>query len=281
MLLTTETLVVEKPEEDEARPRPATATATVTDPALTQRAESSPDDSARSSCPFARLGGQGMRCCIGETLRTRRCNTTRAQDLPGVGTVTDELVLGRPDAWDLADVAELLESAGGTKVSVTAGSEAALVDQPTRYVAGRPRPCSTSRVVRRGRRGALRRRARQPVGERAAVQDVLDLTVRDVHVQIRRLAPFTRHRARPRRSSLADLVDDVLVPAARRLVAQGRGIDVDGDPDVRRRTSTASARVVDGAVVGRATARSDEGQRVPARRHAWAPRARRRKVRGL
>ena len=41
-------------------------------------------------------------------------------------------MLRTPGPWDLAGVAELLESAGGTNVSVTPATESALVDQPTR-----------------------------------------------------------------------------------------------------------------------------------------------------
>ena len=80
MLLTTETLVVEKPEDEEPAPRPATVTGTATDrtPAAAKhkRAESSYDDSARSSCLFAptrrvlpaslrRLGGGTRRAARG------------------------------------------------------------------------------------------------------------------------------------------------------------------------------------------------------------------------
>jgi len=67
----------------------------------------------------------------------RRCGEVRVnilglQIFPGVGSVTDELMLRTPGPWDLAGVAELLESAGGTNVSVTPATESALVDQPTR-----------------------------------------------------------------------------------------------------------------------------------------------------
>lgn len=69
----------------------------------------------------------------------RRCgeesvNILGLQIFPGVGGVTDELVLRSPQGWSLADVAALVESAGGTEVSVGACTEHALVDGPTRYL---------------------------------------------------------------------------------------------------------------------------------------------------
>ena len=69
----------------------------------------------------------------------RRCgeqsvNILGLQIFPGVDGVTDELVLRSPDGWALADVAALVESAGGTHVSVGACTEHALVDGPTRFL---------------------------------------------------------------------------------------------------------------------------------------------------
>ena len=48
----------------------------------------------------------------------RSVNILGLQIFPGVEGVTDELVLSSPAGWTLAEVAALVESAGGTAVSV-------------------------------------------------------------------------------------------------------------------------------------------------------------------
>lgn len=53
---------------------------------------------------------------------------------PGVDPVTDDLVLDTPGGWAMGDVAALVERSGGDAVSVARCTEAALTDQPTRYV---------------------------------------------------------------------------------------------------------------------------------------------------
>ncbi|MGZ4493415.1 MAG: GNAT family N-acetyltransferase [Nocardioides sp.] len=64
----------------------------------------------------------------------RGVNILGLQIFPGIGGVTDELVLRAPDDWTLSDVAELIETAGGTAVTVGPCTEHALVDGPTRYL---------------------------------------------------------------------------------------------------------------------------------------------------
>ncbi len=61
-------------------------------------------------------------------------NILGLQVFPGVDLVTDELVLSAPDDWTVADLRELVERAGGESVVASICSEAALADQPTRYV---------------------------------------------------------------------------------------------------------------------------------------------------
>lgn len=87
--------------------------------------------------------------------------------------------------------------------------------------------------------------------ELAAVQDVLDLTVRDVTVQIRRLAPFSASE-RARASSLADLVNDVLVRHRAATSASVHGIAASSTPTYDVYVDGIRA-VVDGVVVGHAT----------------------------
>lgn len=69
----------------------------------------------------------------------RRCgdagvNILGMQVFPGLGAVTDELVLRCPDDWAADDVVALVGVAGGEQVSVAPCTEQALVDQPMRYV---------------------------------------------------------------------------------------------------------------------------------------------------
>ncbi len=145
---------------------------------------------------------------------TRDCGAARVnilglQIFPGVESVTDELVLHVPDDWSLVDIAQLVESAGGTSVHGTPCTEHALVDQPVRYVlaarAVLAQPASFPEVV-----GGLFDAEADPVeGELGPVQDVMDLVVGDVAVQVRRTAPFTATE-RGRGTAMADLVSDVL-----------------------------------------------------------------------
>ncbi|NGS84500.1 GNAT family N-acetyltransferase, partial [Staphylococcus aureus] len=61
-------------------------------------------------------------------------NILGLQIFPGVESVTDELVLSTPDDWTAADLADLIGRSGGLSVSAGPCTEAALTDQPTRYV---------------------------------------------------------------------------------------------------------------------------------------------------
>ena len=94
-------------------------------------------------------------------------NILGLQIFPGVEAVTDELVLRTPEDWGVPEIARLIESSGGISVSAAPCTEAALTDQPTRYVqaarailaqpASFPRwsrGCSTPRPTRRTRAGA-------------------------------------------------------------------------------------------------------------------------------
>ena len=61
-------------------------------------------------------------------------NILGLQIFPGIGGVTDELVLRAPASWGTGDVAALVERAGGDRVSVVACTEHALVDGPIHYL---------------------------------------------------------------------------------------------------------------------------------------------------
>ena len=151
-------------------------------------------------------------------------------------------MLRAPDAWDPERLVALVEAAGGTAVVVLPCTEAALTDQPTRYVqAARTivdRPMSFPEVVGR----LFDAEADQAGGD----HDVMDLTVGDVQVQLRRATAFTGTE-HARGAALAALVSDVLArtPPGQRRQPDGRPSYVVGADSV--------SALVDGVVVGLAT----------------------------
>ncbi|QBR92149.1 GNAT family N-acetyltransferase [Nocardioides euryhalodurans] len=178
-------------------------------------------------------------------------NILGLQIFPGVDRVTDELVLRTPEGWGLGDLVALVESAGGTSVSALPCTEAALGDQPTRYVVAArsilEAPASFPDV-------AARLFDAEP--DAAGEGDLMDLEVDDVSVQLRRTAAFTGTEL-ARGAALAALVTEVLHQrhAPRR------------DPDAVEESATtyvvAVGRVsalVDGAPVGDASWHRVEGE---------------------
>lgn len=190
-------------------------------------------------------------------------NILGLQIFPGIESVTDELVLRTPEGWDEAQVAALLEGAGGLAVVAMRCTEAALTDQPTRYVQAARTilalPASFPEVVAR-----LFDAEADPVPGRvgdAPEQDLMEMTVGDVQVQLRRTAPFTATE-HARGASLADLVSDVLAraresamaPSPSRRVGGGATPEyvVDGD---------AVSALIDGVAVGLAVVRPEDPDR--------------------
>ncbi|MGB0101892.1 MAG: GNAT family N-acetyltransferase [Nocardioides sp.] len=181
-------------------------------------------------------------------------NILGLQVFPGVESVTDELVLQTPDGWGSTEICELLGRSGALSVSAAPCTEAALMDQPTRYVqAARrilARPASFPEVVARLFDAAPEQAEQaEPV---VPEQDVMDMVVGDIQVQVRRSAPFTATE-HARGASLADLVSDVLrcsdqAPTAPPPIPRLGG-DVTPQYVVTRSAVTAE---VDGVVVGRA-----------------------------
>jgi ribosomal protein S18 acetylase RimI-like enzyme len=162
--------------------------------------------------------------------------------------VTDELVLDSPTGWADSDIRGLVERAGGDAVSAVPCTDAALADQPTRYVRAATAvlqvPASFPDVL-----AHLFDAEAEPAAEEADL-DVLEVTVADVDVQVRRTTPFT-DTERARAEAMASLVDGVLARAhgpATAPPAAGAApeVVVDGDE---------IATVVDGVTVGRATVR--------------------------
>ncbi|WP_372728008.1 GNAT family N-acetyltransferase [Nocardioides sp.] len=160
----------------------------------------------------------------------RRCgdegvNILGLQIFPGVGAVTDELVLRTPVGWGGDDIARLLTAAGGLAVSSAPCTEAALTDQPTRYVRAAQAilddPASFPEVVAllfdaetEAEVSAL------PEGSQAG-RDALSMAVGEIQVQVRRRAPFTGVE-HARGSALADLVSDVLARERREVRTPSR-----------------------------------------------------------
>jgi GNAT superfamily N-acetyltransferase len=187
-------------------------------------------------------------------------NILGLQIFPDMGTVTDELVLRTPADWGIAEIARLVELSGGRAISTTGCTEAALTDQPTRYVqAARTvlaQPASFPQVVAQ----LFDAEADPPDGLRGPVQDVMEMTVGDVQVQVRRTAPFTATE-HARATAMADLVTDVLERGRTRPVpdSPGRRMGVGADLDYVTDGNSASA-LVDGVPVGIAVVGPAEGE---------------------
>lgn len=178
-------------------------------------------------------------------------NILGLQVFPGLDRVTDELVLRAPDDWDLARLAGLVERAGGTRVSVLPCTEAALSDQPIRYVlAARSilsEPASFPDVVAK----LFDAETDTAGADLAAVMDGMDLEIGDVVVQLRRTAPFTAAE-HARGTALAELVADVLAAAVATETPAPQALSEGHDPTFEVGEGEVRA-VVAGVVVGRAT----------------------------
>jgi GNAT superfamily N-acetyltransferase len=184
-------------------------------------------------------------------------NILGLQVFPGIESVTDELVLRTPANWGEAEIADLLGRSGARAVTAAPCTEAALTDQPTRYVqAARTilaQPASFPEVVAR-----LFDAESEPVGkERSAAQDVMDMTVGDVSVQVRRTTPFTATE-HARGAAMADLVSDVLERSRDSARPPGPGGRVGGGAAPEYVVDDDSvAAVVDGIAVGLAVVRPE------------------------
>ena len=191
-----------------------------------------------------------------------RVNILGLQIFPGFETVTDELVLHAPEDWGLVDIAGLVESAGGTSVSGTPCTEHALVDQPVRYVlAARSvlaQPASFPEVVA----GLFDAEADPVEGALGPVQDVMEMTVGDVAVQVRRTAHFTSTE-HARAAAMADLVNDVLARSRAESAPQppppGRRVGPGSAPTYAASDGQVAA-LVEGTVVGLARLAEHRGE---------------------
>ncbi len=176
-------------------------------------------------------------------------NILGMQIFPGLDQVTDEFVLRTPAGWGESEISDLITSSGGRGAVVQAANEAALADQPTRYVrAARhilERPMSFPEIVAQ----LFDAEAEAPPG---VIHDTMELRVADVDVQLHRTAPFTATE-HARGSAMADLVNDVL-DRSRESVAIGttppvRRLGTGSTPDLVVAGETVTA-MVDGVAVG-------------------------------
>jgi ribosomal protein S18 acetylase RimI-like enzyme len=177
-------------------------------------------------------------------------NILGLQIFPGVESVTDELVLRTPPGWGEPEITELLARSGGHSVSAAPCTEAALTDQPTRYVQAARSiltlPASFPEVAAR-----LFDAEAGPSSD----LDVMDLVVGDVQVQVSRTAPFTATE-HARGAALAGLVSDVLArdhadpPAPERRVGAGASPEYVADGD-------SVSATIDGISVGLAVVGAD------------------------
>lgn len=186
------------------------------------------------------------------------------QIFPGTDAVTDELVLATPEDWSESDLAALVERAGWTLLTAQPCGEAALIDQPTRYVqAARAilaQPASFPEVV-----AQLFDAEADALPGTAPVQDAMEMTVGDVQVQVRRTAPFTDVE-RARGAAMAELVSDVLQRT--RATSEAAGLSAIAASPARRMgtgavpehvvDSDSVAAIIDGVVVGLATVQPAE-----------------------
>ena len=176
-------------------------------------------------------------------------NILGMQIFPGLAQVTDEFVLRTPEGWGEKEICDLISSAGGGAIVIQTANEAALTDQPTRYVqAARhilERPMSFPDIVAH----LFDAEAEAPPG---VVHDTMELRVADVDVQLHRTAPFTATE-HARGSAMADLVNDVL-DRSRESAAIGttppvRRLGTGSTPDLVVTGDTVSA-LIDGVAVG-------------------------------
>ncbi|HET7735167.1 MAG TPA: GNAT family N-acetyltransferase [Nocardioidaceae bacterium] len=134
-------------------------------------------------------------------------NILALQIFPGVHAVTDELVLSTPDEWGTADVAAIVEDAGGGEVTVATCTPHALVDGPTNYLLAARHvvedPASIEVALTELLDGV------EPGDTIAPLLNELVVPVGDTSVTVRRTAPFTATE-HARATAFAVLVSSLL-----------------------------------------------------------------------
>lgn len=195
----------------------------------------------------------GALALLAEQCGLAEVNILGLQIFPGVEAVTDELVLRTPEEWEHAQIGRLVETAGGRDVVAMRCSEDALADQATLYVqaarAVLERPMTFPEVV-----GRLFDARLESVDGSPATDDVMEMTVGDVEVQVRRAVAFTATE-HARGAAMAALVSDLLKRAEAPGIAgeaSGRRVGGGAAPAYAVEGDSVAARI-DDVVVGRAT----------------------------
>ena len=140
-------------------------------------------------------------------------NILGLQIFPGVGGVTDELVLRGPDGWGTGEVAELIETAGGSGVTVARCTEHALVDGPIQYLHALRRVAHDPGTLVEMMARLL---AAEPMSyevDLSPVQDTLVVEVGDRQVVLHRTAPFTATE-HARAVAFAEVAAELVGPGA-------------------------------------------------------------------
>ncbi|QWC86059.1 GNAT family N-acetyltransferase [Nocardioidaceae bacterium] len=188
---------------------------------------------------------------LAETCGAAEVNIVALQVFPGGTQVTDELVLGAPNEWTSEDVVELLQRSGARDAAVAPCSDAALMDQPVRYLHAARRLVADPRRFTEIATELFD--ADLDVVEAAehgdADLDVIEMAVGGVLVQVRRPAPFTQSE-HARAAALAALADEAL-SRSRRPASVVPG-EATGRPKLSTRGEDLVVAHVDGHVVGRA-----------------------------
>jgi GNAT superfamily N-acetyltransferase len=194
----------------------------------------------------------GSLALLAEQCGLAEVNILGLQIFPGVEAVTDELVLRTPEDWGPAQIGRLVETAGGRDVVAMRCSEDALADQATLYVqaarAVLERPMTFPEVV-----GRLFDARLESVDGSPADDDVMEMTVGDVEVQVRRAVAFTATE-HARGAAMAALVTDLLARSATQGItgeASGRRVGGGAAPAYLVEGDSVAARI-DDVVVGRA-----------------------------
>ncbi|NYJ02641.1 GNAT superfamily N-acetyltransferase [Nocardioides thalensis] len=169
-------------------------------------------------------------------------NIDGVQVFPGQERVTDELVLRTSEEWQAGDLVALVERAGADSVVALPCGEGALDDQPTRYVRAAKKVLDEPETFPE----VVAHLFDADVAPTGGVEDVLELTVGNAVVQIRRATPFTPTE-RERGSAMAELVTDVLARQGPPAPPTSAG---DVEPEYVSEGRTVSA-LVNGLVAGR------------------------------
>ncbi len=155
-------------------------------------------------------------------------NILGLQIFPGVhAAVTDELILSTPDGWELAEVAALVEDAGGLQVAVSACTAHALVDGPTNYLLAVGHVAENPELITEALTELLD--AQAGPDELKPFLARLDVAVAGTVVKVYRAAPFTVTEE-ARATAFASVVDDLL---ARDQSHAPSMPDVAAEPDYR------------------------------------------------